>query len=75
MRNTGSIWIVFGNLQTQGQKLHHAAFINFLELVIFCGKHQRWRMSEIYEPKMAVRMDFAVKHAGNFASVLFLASS
>src|SRR3989442_4436442 len=70
-----AIRIIFGKLQSEGQKLHHPAFINLHELAVFGREYQRWWMSKIHESKMAIRAYFTVKHGGNLLGALFLASA
>ncbi len=57
--------MIFGELQSERQKLHHPAFINLHELAVFGGEDQRWWMSKIYESEIAVRVYLTVKHRRN----------
>src|SRR6266853_3966213 len=63
------------DLQSEGQKLHHPAFINLHELAVFGREDQRWWMSKIHESKIAIRVYFTVKHGGNLLGALLLTSA
>src|ERR1700682_2569171 len=62
--------MVFGNLQSKRQELHHVGVINLHELIEFGGKDQRGRMAEIYKTKIPAGTDFAVQHGRNFTRIV-----
>src|SRR5258708_16426656 len=72
---TASIRMVFRNLQSEGQELHHPASIDVQKFAKFCREQQRRGMPQINEPKIAGRMHFTVQHGGSFPRILLLASS
>ena len=69
------VGMIFGNFQTQGEKLHYASFVDLHELFIFGGEYQRRRVAEIYKAKMPAGTDFAVQHGRNFTRIVIRIAS
>src|SRR5919108_167051 len=58
----GTVWMIFGNLQTQRQELHHPTLVDLHELSLLSRKDQRRWRTEIHKTKMTVRTHFAIEH-------------